>query len=210
MEGGVGREGLDLHPSPRGPAGERGGTRLSASKSRLTIPGRSRVRGHPYTAPPVEMEQAPTSRPACRCKNRKANPGTRPTAYYFGHRNATALRPVDQGTRVCFTHPSLSLFLSLLVPPGSLLRYFYSPKRGEEKRCNESKTVAIDSYLAPWMQRWANKWNAGLRREETSGDEARIFELASWKGVLVERFLFSWCQEGFRHLQQGCVSRIHI
>lgn len=91
VEGGVGREGLDLHPSPRGPAGERGGTRLSASKSRLTIPGRSRVRGHPYTAPPVEMEQAPTSRPACRCKNRKANPGTRPTAYYFGHRNATAL-----------------------------------------------------------------------------------------------------------------------
>ena len=106
---------------------------------------------------------------------------------------------------------SLSLFLSLLVPPGSLLRYFYSPKRGEEKRCNESKTVAIDSYLAPWMQRWANKWNAGLRREETSGDEARIFELASWKGVLVERFLFFLVSGGISSFATGlCFENIYI
>ena len=74
------------------------GTRLSASKHgpAVTIPGRSRVRGHPYT--PVEkrgeregIHLDERRRSACRCKNRKANPGTRPTAYYFGHRNARAL-----------------------------------------------------------------------------------------------------------------------
>ena len=61
------------------------------------------------------------------------------------------------------------------------------------------------------MQRWANKWNAGLRREETSGDEARIFELASWKGVLVERFLFFLVSGGISSFATGlCFENTYI
>lgn len=209
MEEGVGREGLDPHPSPWPSRGTRRHQAVCL-ENRLTISGRSRVRGHPYTV--LLLWRWNRHLPLLPAGVKIEKPTREPVQLHITS-DIGMPRPCDRWTkeRACVLRTPLlppcspgSLLRRVIFIPSALSERSEEKGREEEKRCNESKTVAIDSYLAPWMQRWANKWNAGLRKQV----EARIFE-RFLEGSWSKGFFFFWCQEGFRHLQQDCVSRIY-
>lgn len=79
-------------------------------------------------------------------KNRKGNPGTRPTAYYYRHRNAWPCdRTDDAGTHVCVSGLSSSLCLSL-----SLSLSLFHPRTSRYERrleCRMYKSGSGDNKI---------------------------------------------------------------